>query len=102
MREAKTIIVTGVVVVLVLLVAGLGYTTLSKSDNQTVSADGQLTIDQQLTNLRKSIRQLTVVEEDQRLRRDILQHQQDIRRLQLEAQASPVDDLPEDVDVPEN
>lgn len=85
MKEAKTVGITVLVVVLVLLVAGLGYRAVN-GDTESVTAQQKLAVSQ----LKERIGQLKVMREEQTLTRDILVLQQEIRELNLKAQAPPV------------
>lgn len=108
MKEWKTIIVTAVVV-LALLVGGYGLFNARNDTGNLPAQAEKAKVEQAMANWKESIRQLTPWEESLRLQRNILQYQQDIKELQLKAQAPPViegtfipiEDMPEDVNAME-
>jgi len=104
MKEWKTIVV---VVLVMLLVGVLVYMAVDKNQTTPVAANAPVVItpEQALLDLQKRIGQLVVLKEEQTLTRDIMVIQQEIRELQLKAQAPPViegefipiDKLPEEI-----
>lgn len=85
MKEAKTVVITVVVIGLALLVAGLGYKALNGQPGSE-AAQQKLALSQMKTR----IGHLKVMREEQTLTRDVLLLRQEIRELQLKAEAPPV------------
>ena len=92
MKEGKTIEVTVLIIVLVLVVAGLGYKAVKDNgDHPSQSAQTKAA----LADLKNRIGQLEVLKQEQTLTRDIMVLQQEINQLNLKAQAMPrTDKLP--------
>jgi len=96
MKEWKTIVI---VVVVALLVAAVVYMIYDKNRTETTPEEIAL------SNLQKRIGQLKVLKEEQALTRDVMLIQQEIKELNLKAQAKPViegefipiDKLPEEM-----
>ncbi len=82
MKDWKTI---GIAVVFTLLVAVIGLMVWNGRGEIVTAPDAQV-----LSNLKARIVQFEVLKVEQTLMRDILQLQQEIRELQLKAQAPPV------------
>ena len=82
MKEGKTVVMTVFVVILILLVAGLGYMTINDRQSQTAQTEVAL------SNLRNRIEQLKTLKEEQTLTRDVMLLQQEIKRLTAIAQGT--------------